>query len=153
MQPNEIFEKCSLHKLVVGRVDLVTRYLESEVTTISDLSPIVSNFIFKNIRSVWQLELLLHIRTLAVSQELDGPSVASLAKALYMNPEVILGGLMHFEQCGLVERLSPDVYVYSPASRELEEAVRLTAQTYSSRRVAVVNLIFSQSAKTQPSEP
>lgn len=136
----------------VGGVDLVTPYLESEVATISDLSPIVSNFILKNIRSVWQLELLLHMRTLGNSQTLDGHSAASIAQVLYMNPEVILGGLMHFEQCGLVKAVEPGVYVYAPVTRELEEAVKLTAQTYSSRRVAVVNLIFSQNASIQNSE-
>jgi hypothetical protein len=92
------------------------------------------------------------MRTLGNSQTLDGHSAASIAQVLYMNPEVILGGLMHFEQCGLVKAVEPGVYVYAPVTRELEEAVKLTAQTYSSRRVAVVNLIFSQNASIQTSE-
>lgn len=127
----------------------MTLNLEAEVTTISDLSPIVSNFILQNIQSVWQLELLLHIRTLGSDPSQDGLSASSLAQALYMNAEVILGGLLHFEKCGLVKKVAPDIYVYSPTSHELEEAVKQTANTYSSRRVAVVNMIFSQTKNAE----
>lgn len=69
-----------------------------------------------------------------------------------MNTEVILGGLLHFEKCGLVKAVAPDVYAYSPVNQELEDAVKQTAQTYTSRRVAVVNLIFSKSESAQNSD-
>lgn len=101
----------------------------------------VAEFIQNNIQSVWQLELLLHLKAC------DSPQTpAELAHAMYMSPEVIAGGLSHFEKCGLVEECpgQSNSYRYAPANGDLGEAVEQTAKSYAYKRVAIVNMIFSR---------
>lgn len=108
------------------------------------MSPMVASFIQNNIQSVWQLELLLFMKASSCPF-----TAAEAAKTLYMTPEVIANGMKHFESCGLLKQGQNGEYFYAPVSRELDETVKRTAETYSSRRVSVVNMIFSQSVPSE----
>jgi len=111
------------------------------------MSSAVANFIQTCIQSVWQLELLLYMKA---SGKTLTPS--EVAHTLYMTPEVIASGLEHFEKCGLVKTPSPGSFIYAPSTSELDRVVDETAKSYSSRRVAVVNMIFSQSIGTKTTD-
>lgn len=91
--------------------------------------------------SVWQLELLLYLRSCGAAL-----TPTQIADALYMSPEAMAGGLIHFQNRGLVQPSDSllGAYRYAPAARELEAVVDETAQTYVDKRVAIVNLIFSK---------
>ncbi|MDZ4833047.1 MAG: hypothetical protein SGJ27_04530 [Candidatus Melainabacteria bacterium] len=71
-----------------------------------------------------------------------------IADALYMSPEAMAGGLIHFQSRGLVQPSNTllGAYKYEPVQREIEAIVEQTAQTYANKRVAIVNLIFSRNA-------
>lgn len=93
--------------------------------------------------SVWQLELLLYLRSSGAAL-----TPAQIADALYMSPEAMANGLMHFQNLGLVQSSNSllGAYRYAPAAKELEKLVDETAETYAFKRVAIVNLIFSKAA-------
>jgi len=106
---------------------------------ITKLPTSVEDFVRKNIKSVWQLELLLHLRA-------SGRSLwpREIASALYLTTETVTEALVYFETRGLVEHsfIDPNGYVFAPSSSELREAVDQTARAYNERKVAVINLIF-----------
>jgi hypothetical protein len=114
-------------------------------TTISEITNSVAKFLQDNIMSVWQLELLLYLR---------GSNVAltptQIADALYMSPEAMASGLIHFQNRGLVKPSGSllGAYRYAPVRPELEMVIDKTAQEYADKRVAIVNLIFSKTAET-----
>lgn len=102
-----------------------------------------------NIKSVWQLELLLYLRSCG-----EALTPTQIADALYMSPEAMAGGLIHFQNKGLVQPSNSllGAYRYAPLARELEIVVNETAQTYVDKRVAIVNLIFSKTATSNHPE-
>lgn len=95
-----------------------------------------------NIKSVWQLELLLYLRSCG-----EALTPTQIADALYMSPEAMASGLIHFQNKGLVQPSNSllGAYRYAPVSSELDAVVNETARAYADRRVAMVNLIFSKS--------
>jgi len=99
--------------------------------------------------SVWQLELLLYLRNCGAAL-----TPTQIADALYMSPEAMAGGLIHFQNRGLVQPSNSllGAYRYAPVAKELEALVDETAQTYSDKRVAIVNLIFSKTVATNHPE-
>ena len=111
---------------------------------ISEISTQVAKFLQDNIRSVWQLELLLYLRSSNTAM-----TPTQIADALYMSPEAMATGLIHFEKLGLVQPSGSllGAYQYAPLDRGQELVIDQTAQTYASKRVAIVNMIFSKTTE------
>lgn len=106
----------------------------------------VEEFLRTNIRSVWQLELLLLLKSSS-----EPLWATELASALYLTPEAVDGALTEFEKRGLISRsyVEPTAYVFSPITPELRLAVEETSKVYGQRKVAVINSIFSAPSQRQ----
>jgi hypothetical protein len=100
----------------------------------------VHRFLYHNIDSVEQLEVLLLLR--------QGPergwTAEAVARALYSHPSSILHRLSSLAGRGLLRELEPACYQYAPRSAELHETVTRVADVYRERRVAVITLIASK---------
>jgi DNA-binding IclR family transcriptional regulator len=92
------------------------------------------------IRSVWGLELLLHMRR---QPDRVWP-VAALVQELRASPAIVEPNLHQLLQGGLV-REEPQGFVYGPASPLLEEACAALERAYRERPVAIINLIVGAS--------
>ncbi|HEY9787680.1 MAG TPA: helix-turn-helix domain-containing protein [Candidatus Obscuribacterales bacterium] len=100
----------------------------------------VQSFLRRNIRSVWQLDLLLYLK--AQNKPI---TIEQIAKALYLSPAVIAEGLKHLEGAGLVKSSGkpPTAYLYSPLTDSLRATADQSISAYTERRVQVINIIFS----------
>ena len=100
----------------------------------------VHRFLYHNIDSVEQLEVLLLLR--------QGPergwTAEEIARLLYSHPSSILHRLSSLAGRGLLREVEPACYQYAPRSTELHETVRRVAEIYRERRVAVITLIASK---------
>jgi len=100
----------------------------------------VAQFLRRHIQSVWQLELLLFLRT-----STSPLSAHELAARLGTNPDVLEPVLARFVEAGLVrvaDRVDALRYAYSAAGK-LRDAVDQTAVAYQERHIAVVSCIYS----------
>jgi hypothetical protein len=100
----------------------------------------VHRFLYQNIDSVEQLEVLLLLRR--------GPergwTADEVARELYSHPSSILHRMASLSGRGLLRELEPACYQYAPRSTELHDTVTRVAETYRERRVAVITLIASK---------
>jgi hypothetical protein len=100
----------------------------------------VHRFLYQNIDSVEQLEVLLLLRR--------GPergwTADEVARELYSHPSSILHRMASLSGRGLLRELEPACYQYAPRSTELHDTVTRVAETYRERRVAVIPLIASK---------
>jgi hypothetical protein len=99
----------------------------------------VHRFLYQNIDSVEQLEVLLLLR-----QSPRGWSADEVARELYSHPSSILHRLSSLAGRGLLRELEPACFQYAPRSADLHETVTRVAETYRERRVAVITLIASK---------
>jgi hypothetical protein len=106
----------------------------------SGLPDVVHRFLYRNIDSVEQLEVLLLLR--------DSPgrgwTAEEVARHLYSHPSSILHRMSSLAGRGLLRELEPACYQYAPHSVELHDAVSRSAECYRERRVAVITLIASK---------
>ena len=100
----------------------------------------VHRFLYHNIDSVEQLEVLLLLRR--VPQR--GWTAEEVARELYSHPSSILHRMTSLAGRGLLRELEPACYQYAPRSTELHATVTRVAETYRERRVAVITLIASK---------
>lgn len=100
----------------------------------------VYRFLYQNIESVEQLEVLLLLR--------QGPdrgwTADDVARALYSHPSSVVRRLTLLLRQGLLGEHDPGVYRYAPRTPELEGTVARVADCYRQRRVAVITLIASK---------
>ncbi|MCC6977787.1 MAG: hypothetical protein IT343_05665 [Candidatus Melainabacteria bacterium] len=118
--------------------------MKKEAALISEISYEVRTFIKDHVFSVWQLELIMHMRDRNHALTCD-----EIAKLLYSTPSAIESTLRRFTELGVL-RLSiesADSFIYAPSTTELSQVIDLTAQAYSARRIDVINLIFSTPQK------
>lgn len=106
----------------------------------SSLPDDVYRFLYHNIDSVEQLEVLLLLNQ---SPE-RGWTAEEIARALYSHPSSILHRLTSLAGRGLLRELEPACFQYAPRSTELHDTVSRVAETYRERRVAVITLIASK---------
>jgi hypothetical protein len=107
---------------------------------VNGFSEDVYRFLYHNIDSVEQLEVLLLLRR---SPE-RGWTAEEVAQTLYSHPSSILHRLSSLAGRGLLRELEPATYQYAPRSAELHATVTRVAETYRERRVAVITLIASK---------
>lgn len=114
----------------------------AEITSISTR---VAAFISTYVTSVWQLDLLVHLKLCK-----RFVSAHEIADTLYLPPDVIEEGLKYWHKCGLLQRSegASTTYKFDPIDRDLDGTVEQTAKIYSERRVAIINLIFSRPTRT-----
>jgi predicted transcriptional regulator len=102
----------------------------------------VERFIAEHVHSVEQLEILLLLhRTRARAWSPD-----EIARELRIDAGSAASRLEDLRARGLVAANGSPTYVYAPTSLEGDSVVTKLATTYSERRVAVINLIFSKPA-------
>lgn len=106
----------------------------------SGLPEDVYRFLYHNIDSVEQLEVLLLLRQ---SPERDWTAEA-VARTLYSHPSSIIHRLSSLAGRGLLRELEPAHFQYAPRSTELHDTVSRVAACYRERRVAVITLIASK---------
>ena len=106
----------------------------------SGLPEDVHRFLYQNIDSVEQLEVLLLLRRVADRRW----TADEVARELYSHPSSILHRMSSLAGRGLLRELEPACYQYAPRSTELHDTVTRVAETYRERRVAVITLIASK---------
>ncbi len=118
--------------------------MKEEATLITEISPEVRSFLKEHVHSVWQLELILHMRA-----HKESMTVAQIAKQLYSTPTAIESTLERFVSLGILTQGSDsqNSYVFSPVSTEMQKTIDDAVKTYSARRIDVINLIFSNPQK------
>ena len=104
------------------------------------LSDDVYQFLYQNIESVEQLEVLL----LLLGRRERGWSPDEVARELYSHPTSVARRLAMLLGQGLLREIEPGCYQYAPRTGALHATVRRVADTYHERRVAVVTLIASK---------
>lgn len=100
----------------------------------------VRNFLLQCIDSVEQLEVLLLLHR---TPEQDW-SPETVAQALYSNADSIRRRLAGLHANGLLASTASSSYRYQPKTSALDATVRLLADTYRERRVAVITVIASK---------
>lgn len=100
----------------------------------------VHRFLYQNIDSVEQLEVLLLLRRAPER----GCTAEDVARELYSHPSSILHRMASLAGRGLLREVDPGRYQYAPRSTELHDTVGRVAETYRERRVAVITLIASK---------
>ena len=107
-----------------------------------DLPEEVRRFIFQHINSVEQLEILLLLR----QQPGRAWSADAVARELRIASESAGERLEDMASARLLLRqgVRPEEYRYAPETMKLDDAVRGLATGYATRRVTVINLIYSK---------
>lgn len=100
----------------------------------------VRNFLLQCIDSVEQLEVLLLLHR--APEQAWSPE--TVAQALYSNADSIRRRLAGLHANGLLASTAPSSYRYQPKTSALDATVRLLADTYRERRVAVITVIASK---------
>lgn len=100
----------------------------------------VRNFLLQCIDSVEQLEVLLLLHR--TPEQAWSPE--TVAQALYSNADSIRRRLAGLHGNGLLASTASSSYRYQPKNSALDATVRLLADTYRERRVAVITVIASK---------
>ncbi len=100
----------------------------------------VHRFLYQNIDSVEQLEVLL----LLLHSPERGWGTEAVARELYSHPASIARRLALLLGQGLLRETEPGCYQYAPRTGELHATVLHVAEMYRDRRAAVVILIASR---------
>ena len=100
----------------------------------------VRNFLLQCIDSVEQLEVLLLLHR--TPEQAWNPE--TVAQALYSNAGSIQRRLAGLHANGLLASTASSSYRYQPKTSALDATVRLLADTYRERRVAVITVIASK---------
>lgn len=118
--------------------------VKEEATLITEISPEVRSFLKEHVHSVWQLELILHMR-----ERRESMTVSEIAKVLYSTPAAIESTLERFVSLGILRQDTgtPNSFLFSPASSNMQKTIDDSVKTYSARRIDVINLIFSNPQK------
>lgn len=109
----------------------------------NDISAKVKTFLWRHINSVWELELLLHLKNAGRPLQLR-----EVSRALYLEARLLDATILRWVREGILEQCKEDAsgvvsFTYAPGSGTLAEAIDETAQTYMQRRTALVALIYS----------
>jgi hypothetical protein len=100
----------------------------------------VHRFLYQNIDSVEQLEVLL----LLWRTPERGWTSDEVATAVYSHPSSVVRRLAMLFGQGLLREREPGCYQYAPRTAELHDTVTRLDHTYRERRVAVITLIASK---------
>jgi hypothetical protein len=100
----------------------------------------VKKFIVDHINSVEQLEVLLFLR----SNEDKEWDAAAVSRELRIDPASAANRMSDLSEHGLLALKTDTFYRYYPRTRELDQAVRYLADSYSNHRYTIINLIFSK---------
>jgi hypothetical protein len=107
---------------------------------VNGLADAVHRFLYHNIDSVEQLEVLLLLRRVPDR----GWTADEVARELYSHPSSVLHRMTSLAGRGLLRELEPACFRYAPRSAELHQTVNEVAEAYRERRVAVITLIASK---------
>lgn len=99
----------------------------------------VARFIGGSFRSVWAIELLLHLKR---NQEREW-STADLVKAMRASELVVSSGLASLLAAGLVVQDQSGVCRYAPASPDIERLADATEALYAKKPDAVRRMIVA----------
>jgi len=107
---------------------------------VSGLPEDVHRFLYQNIESVEQLEVLL----LLWRTPERGWTSDEVATAVYSHPSSVVRRLALLLGHGLLREREPGCYQYGPHTAELHDTVTRLDHMYRERRVAVITLIASK---------
>lgn len=103
------------------------------------IEPELLNFLRACVRSTWELELLLVLRSRAP----QALTREELVRELRAATGLVDTCLLHLRGAGLIAEAEDGRWRYAPATPELDESCAALARAYSERPVAVVNAILS----------
>ena len=114
----------------------------------AELSEDVLGFLEQHIDSVYQLELLLYLRT----EPTRDWTAQAVAERLHLLPESVRATLGTLCSSGLLEQGPNSTYRFSTQNEELFGLMDRVARAYSSYRVRIINVIHSseRSRKRDP---
>ncbi|MBA3857248.1 MAG: hypothetical protein C0507_10110 [Cyanobacteria bacterium PR.3.49] len=124
-----------------GKGQLEETEMEREETAAAEMTPGAQKFLREQIQAVWQLEVILFMK-----QSTGAMSAAKIATHLYSNPREIEDALSRFDKNGILKADGgePATYFYRPQSAELQNAIDEACRAYQTKRLAVINFIFSR---------
>jgi hypothetical protein len=99
----------------------------------------VETFIAENVDSIEKLEVLLFLR----GEREQRWTPATLSRELRRNPDSVGRSLGQLLRRGLLEGSEGDGYRFAPADARVASQVDRLAEIYTTRRVAIVQLIVS----------
>ena len=111
--------------------------------TLNNIPPVVREFVRREIKSVFQLEVLLLLhRTRERSW-----TVSEVSQELGIDPEVAGAQVISLEQLGLIKSVNttPVRYRYGPDDENDELLIEELAISYAKQRVGIFSLILSES--------
>ncbi|MBS1953309.1 MAG: hypothetical protein JST89_03930 [Cyanobacteria bacterium SZAS-4] len=103
----------------------------------TDISTTAKEFITQHINSVWQLELLLLLKSCNNSM-----NIAEVSRMMHMEHSAIDLSLQAFALSGILSIDDDQRYRYSP-NYALSNSIDETARMFSERRIAVINFIYA----------
>lgn len=103
----------------------------------TDISIASKEFLTQHINSVWQLELLLLLRSCKASV-----SLGEASQLMHMEHPAIDVSLQAFATSGILSVDDDKRYRYSP-NFALSNSIDETARMFSERRIAVINFIYA----------
>ena len=89
-------------------------------------------------RSVWQLEMLLFFKATDNSM-----SALEVSRAMHLEQRHLENYIKSLTCAGILLLLPDQRYLYCPRSCKLSDAIDDTARSYSEKRTAVINFIYS----------
>lgn len=99
----------------------------------------VEDFVAQHIRAVWQLELLLLVKS-----NQRPTSSAELSRKLYIEARVLEPAIESFASAGILKRDQQTSRIsYLPESEGLASDIEETAKAYRERRTALINFIHA----------
>lgn len=111
--------------------------------TRNNIPPDVREFVRREIKSVFQLEVLLLLQR---TRE-RAWTVAEVSHELGIDPDIADAQVVSLLQLGLIETVAttPASYVYGPSDQNDEVLIEKLAISYAQQRVGIFSLILSES--------
>jgi hypothetical protein len=107
----------------------------------------IRQYVFENIDSVEQLEILLFLR----DQTKTWHTSETIASNLRINPKSARNRLAHLHELGLLSQSPEDTekFIFAPRTPELTDLVQLLGEEYKIRKHRVLEIIFSPAKRAR----
>lgn len=112
-----------------------------------EISDRIRQFLFQNIDSVEELEVLLFL----MEQKSTAHSADGIASSLRINPKSVSNRLQHLTNLGLTKSDPADSthFLYSPRTKELDLLMTELSEEYKIRKHRIFEIIFSPTKRAR----
>jgi len=116
---------------------------DGEMMSDNEVPENIKIFIFKNIHSVEQLEILLYLRKIE-----KGLTEQQISSELRSTSASVSNRLISLQEMNLIKKIGTE-YKYAPETEELKQLIDLLDETYKLKRQTLLELIFSPLKKAR----